>query len=149
MIGLPLPGFMSPHTAPIVFASVQLVLAVPVIIINYSYFSDGFRALLHRSSNMNTLIATGAAASLIYGIYVLCRMIIRQKAGKNVHMMTEDLYFESVTMILTLITLGRTLEFRARRHTSDAVRKLMELTPPTATVIRDGKAVVIKSDELV
>lgn len=149
MVGLPLPSFMSPHTAPITYAAVQLVLALPVIIINYRYFTDGFRSVFHGSANMNTLIAVGAAASFVYGIYVLVRMIIGQSAGENVHGMTEELYFESVTMILTLISLGKTLEFRARRHTSDAVRKLMELTPVTATVIRDGKQLVIKSEELV
>ncbi|MGN1346191.1 MAG: heavy metal translocating P-type ATPase, partial [Eubacteriales bacterium] len=149
MIGLPLPDAISPHTSPIAYAAVQLMLAVPVLFINHAYFTDGFRAMLHGSSNMNTLIATGAAASFLYGCYVLVRMILGQRTGLDLHAMTEELYFESVTMILTLISLGKTLEFRARRHTSDAVRKLMELTPPTATVIRDGQTVTIHSDELV
>ena len=149
MIGLPLPDLISPHHNPIGYAAIQLVLAVPVIVINYAYFTDGFRAAFHGSANMNTLIATGAAASLLYGIYVLVRMILGQIAGTDIHPMTEELYFESVTMILTLISLGKTLEFRARRHTSDAVRKLMELTPPTATVRRDGQTITIRSDELV
>lgn len=149
MIGLPLPDIISPHHHPIGYAAVQFVLALPVIAINYAYFTDGFRAMLHGSANMNTLIATGATASFIYGIYVLVRMIVGQNAGMDIHAMTEELYFESVTMILTLISLGKTLEFRARRHTSDAVRKLMELTPPTATVIRNGQTITVKSDELV
>ncbi len=149
MVGLPLPDILSPHHHPIGYAVVQLILAVPVIVINYAYFTDGFRAAIHGSANMNTLIATGATASFFYGIYVLVRMILGQNAGVDIHPMTEELYFESVTMILTLISLGKTLEFRARRHTSDAVRKLMELTPPTATVLRDGQTVVIPSEELV
>ena len=149
MIGLPLPDLISPHHNPIGYAAVQLVLAIPVIVINYAYFTDGFRAAVHGSANMNTLIATGAAASFLYGIYVLVRMILGQNAGADIHPMTEELYFESVTMILTLISLGKTLEFRARRHTSDAVRKLMELTPPTADVIRNGQTVTVRSDELV
>lgn len=149
MIGLPLPGLLSPHHNPIGYAAVQFILAIPVIIINYAYFTDGFRTMIHGSANMNTLIATGAAASFLYGIYVLIRMILGQNAGADIHPMTEELYFESVTMILTLISLGKTLEFRARRHTSDAVRKLMELTPPTATVLRGGQTITIKSDELV
>lgn len=151
MVGIPLPDFMSPHghgTAPIVYAVVQVVLAVPVIIINRAYFIDGFKAVLHKSANMNTLVATGAAASMIYGLYILSRMIIGFSAGEEIHHYSEDLYFESVTMILTLITLGRTLESRARRHTSDAVRKLMALTPKTAEVIRDGQIITIQSDEL-
>ena len=149
MIGLPLPDLISPHHNPIGYAAVQLVLAIPVIVINYAYFTDGFRAAVHGSANMNTLIATGAAASFLYGIYVLVRMILGQNAGADIHPMTEELYFESVTMILTLISLGKTLEFRARRHTSDAVRKLMELTPPTADVSCNGQTVTVRSDELV
>lgn len=149
MIGLPLPDFLSPHHAPLGYAAVQILLALPVIAINYAYFTDGFRAAIHGSANMNTLIATGATASFLYGIYVFVRMILGQNAGTDIHPMTEELYFESVTMILTLISLGKTLEFRARRHTSDAVRKLMELTPPTATVLRNGQTVTVRSDELV
>lgn len=152
MVGIPLPAFMSPHgdgTAPIVYAAVQVVLTIPVIVINRAYFIDGFRAVLHGSANMNTLVATGAAASMVYGIYIFIRMIAGFSAGAEIHHYSEELYFESVTMILTLITLGRTLESRARRHTSDAVRKLMALTPKTAEVIRDGQAVTVPSEELV
>lgn len=149
MIGLPLPAVISPHHNPIGYAAIQLCLAIPAIIINHAYFTDGFRAALHGSANMNTLIATGAGASFVYGIYVLVRMIIGRGTGADIEAMTGELYFESVTMILTLISLGKTLEFRARRHTSDAVRKLMELTPPTAVVIRDGEQITIRSDELV
>lgn len=149
MIGLPLPSVISPHHNPIGYAAVQLCLAIPAIIINHAYFTDGFRAAIHGSANMNTLIATGAGASFVYGIYVLVRMIIGKSTGADIEAMTGELYFESVTMILTLISLGKTLEFRARRHTSDAVRRLMELTPPTATVIRNGEQITIRSDELV
>lgn len=152
MISLPVPSFMSPHGhgfAPIIYAAVQLALTVPVLIINRSYFIDGFAAVRHKSANMNTLVATGAAASLIYGIYILCMMIVGFTHGDEIHHYTEDLYFESVTMILTLITLGRTLESRARRHTSDAVRKLMALTPKKAEVIRNGEVIVVNSNELV
>ena len=152
MVGLPLPSFMNPHGhawEPIVYAAVQVLLAVPVILINRSYFADGFRSALHRSPNMNTLVATGAAASMLYGIYIFVMMILGYTSGEEIHHYSEDLYFESVTMILTLITLGRTLETRARRHTSDAVRKLMNLTPKTAEIYRDGTVVTVKSDELV
>jgi len=151
MLSLPLPSFMSPHgdgLAPIIYAAAQLVLTVPVIIINRSYFIDGLAAVRHKSANMNTLVATGAAASLIYGIYILILMFIGFSTGDDIHHYTEQLYFESVTMILTLITLGRTLESRARRHTSDAVRKLMALTPKTAEVIRNGEIITVNSDEL-
>ncbi len=151
MVGLPLPDFISPHgngAAPIIYACVQLALAIPVIIINRAFFIDGFKAPLHGSSNMNTLVGTGAAASMIYGIYILIRMIIDLNRGEMIHQYSEQLYFESVNTILTLILLGRTLESRARRHTSDAVRKLMELTPKEAEVIRGGRTIVVKSEEL-
>lgn len=151
MIGLPLPDFMSPdgHSyEPIVYAAIQLALTIPVITVNRSFFIDGFKAVKNGSANMNTLIATGATASMLYGIYILVRMISGFSSGSDVHHLSHDLYFESVTMILTLILLGRTLEFRARRHTSDAVRKLMELTPKIAEVRRGDVIVTIPSDEL-
>lgn len=152
MVHLPLPSFMDPHghgVEPIVYALVQLVIAIPVIIINIHYFIDGAKSALHGSANMNTLVATGAAASMAYGIYILGCMIVAYSKGEMAHTYSEQLYFESVTMILTLITLGRILETRARRHTSDAVRKLMALTPKTAEVIRDGQILTIPSEELV
>ena len=151
MISLPLPNFMSPsgHGAePIVYAAVQLILAIPVVIINRSFFTDGFRAAIKGSANMNTLIATGATASLFYGIYIMIRMITGYMSGEMVHHLSHELYFESVTMILTLIMLGKTLEFRARRHTSDAVKKLMELAPKTAEVRRGDGTIIIPSEEL-
>lgn len=151
MVGIPLLSFMDPHghgASPIIYAAVQLLLSVPVILINRVYFIDGIRAVFHGSSNMNTLVGTGAAASMVYGIYILVLMIAGYSAGHPVHEYSEQLYFESVTMILTLITLGRTLETKARRQTSDAVRKLMALTPKTAEVIRNGVTVTIPSEEL-
>lgn len=151
MVKLPLPSFMNPHgdgLEPIVFAAVQLFLTIPVILINRAYFTDGIRGIFSGSPNMNTLVATGAAASLVYGIYVFVRMIVKYRAGEAVHTLTNDLYFESVTTILTLITLGRTLEARARRHTSDAVRKLLALKPKTAEIKKDGVTVTVDSDSL-
>jgi len=148
MVGLPLPSFMNPHGhtwEPLIYAASQILLSIPVILINRSYFTDGFKSALHRSPNMNTLVATGAAASMVYGIYIFTLMILGYNTGEEIHHYSEDLYFESVTMILTLITLGRTLETRARRHTSDAVRKLMDLTPKTAEILRDGQVVTISS----
>ena len=151
MLSLPLPSFMDPHgngTEPLVYAAVQLFLTVPVIIINRSYFTDGFRAVISRSANMNTLVSLGASASLVYGIYVFARMIAGSSCGENVSPYSSELYFESVTMILTLITLGRTLEARARRHTSDAVRSLMSLAPKTAEILRDGKIITVQSEDI-
>ncbi len=151
MVGIPLPAFLDPHGSgfsPVLYGLAQLLLTVPVVLINRHYFVDGLKAALHKSPNMNTLVGTGAAASLLYGIYILIRMFLTYLAGDSAAHFAGELYFESVTMILTLITLGRTLETRARRHTSDAVRKLMELTPKTAEVIRNGETLHIPSEEL-
>lgn len=151
MVSLPLPSFMDPHGTgyePLIYAAVQFALAAPVIIINRSYFSDGIRGALSGSPNMNTLVGLGASASMVYGIYIFVKMIIGYLSGEMIHVYSEQLYFESVTMILTLITLGRTLEARARRHTSDAIRKLMDLTPKTAEVIRDGMTQTVSTDSL-
>ncbi len=152
MIGLPLPAFMDPHGpgyAPLVYALVQAVIAAAVAVINIHYFTDGFRAAFNRNPNMNTLVATGAAASYIYGIYITVRMILAISRGEHAGDYSGQLYFESVSMILTLISLGKILETRAKRHTSDAVRKLMELAPKTAEVIRDGVTLTIPSEQLV
>ncbi len=152
MLSLPLPAVIDPMEdglCTIRFAMVQLTLTIPVILLNFSYFTDGFRAAIHKNPNMNTLISLGASASFLYGIYILARMIADYRNALPLHTYAHDLYFESVTMILTLITLGRVLESRAKHHTSDAVRALMELAPKTAEVIRDGTSVVIPSDELI
>lgn len=152
MVGLPLPDIIDPHTggaSPLYNAIVQLLLAIPVILINRAYYADGFRAALHRSANMNTLIAVGSGASFIYGVYILVKMAIGLHAGSDITPLTHELHFESVTMILALITLGRTLELRARRKTGDAVRHLLDLAPKTAEVRRDGQIVSVPAEELV
>jgi len=151
MIGLPLPAFIDPHTggyAPLYNAIVQLCLALPVIFINRAYYADGFRAALHRSANMNTLIAVGSGASFVYGIYILVKMILGLADGADIAPLTHELHFESVTMILALITLGRTLELRARRKTGDAVRRLLDLAPKTAEVRRGEEIVTVPAEEL-
>ncbi|MGN0989812.1 MAG: cation transporter, partial [Eubacteriales bacterium] len=94
MIHLPVPSFMDPHGMayePLIYAAVQFALAVPVIIINRAYFTDGFRGALSGSPNMNTLVATGAAASMIYGIYIFVRMLIGYRAGEMIHGYSEEL----------------------------------------------------------
>lgn len=152
MAGLRLPAFMDPSgsgPAPVWYAAVQLLLCLPVILINRSYFLDGFRAALHRSPNMNTLVCLGASASFLYGIWILSRMLAGLPAGADIRPLTRELYFESVTMILTLITLGRWLEARARRQTTGAIRSLMALTPKTAEVIRGGQTITVPTGELV
>lgn len=151
MIGLPLPPIFDPEAGPLTplwNGLLQLCLTVPVMWINRSYYRDGFRGAIHGAANMNTLIALGSGASFLYGIYVLAKMGIGAAAGTHILHLTHELHFESVTMILALITVGRTLELRARRRTSDAVRKLLDLAPKTAEVKRGDTIVTVPADTL-
>ena len=149
MIGLPLPPFMDPHGggwAPAVNAAVQLALTLPVLILNGHYFTDGVKAVLNRAPNMNTLIATGAGASFIYGIFVTVRIFVAAATGGKGHGLTEQLFFESAAMIPVLISLGKTLEGRENRRTTRAVTALLELAPKTAEIERDGGIVTVSAD---
>ena len=138
MIGLPVPHWY--HGNPMTAALWQLLLTVPVLCLNRSYFSRGLKALWHRSPNMDSLIAVGSGASLVYGVAVL--FLMSQALGRgDLEAAKEyggDLYFESAAMILTLVTLGKFLETRAKGKTGDAIRRLMDLSPKQATVLRDG-----------
>lgn len=133
MIGMPLPDIINPHHNPMNFAIVQLALTVPVIIIGWKFFADGFRNLVRLSPNMDSLIALGATAALVYGFYAMYKI----GAGEADYAM--HLYFESCTTILTLITLGKYLEARSKGKTDESVKKLMDLAPKTAFVMRGGK----------
>lgn len=151
MIALPLPSIIDPEAGmltPLWNGLLQLCLAFPVMWINRSYYRDGLRGAIHGSANMNTLIALGSGASFLYGIYVLVKMVIGATTGAHIMHLSHELHFESVTMILALITVGRTLELRARRRTSDAVRKLLDLAPKTAEVRRGDEIVTIPADTL-
>ncbi len=152
MIGLPLPPIIDPNAGaltPLWNGLLQLCLAFPVMWINRSYYRDGLRGAIHGSANMNTLIALGSGTSFLYGIYVLVKMALGAAGGATIMHLSHELHFESVTMILALITVGRTLELRARRRTSDAVRKLLDLAPKTAEVRRGNEIVTIPADTLV
>ena len=140
MIGLPLPGWYHGENHAMTAALLQLMLTLPVIFLNRGYYSRGLKALWHRSPNMDSLIAVGSGAALVYGIAVLFLMADALGRGDlaAVKEYSGDLYFESAAMILTLVTLGKFLEARAKGKTGDAVRRLMDLRPKTATVLRDG-----------
>ena len=128
----------------------QLLLTLPVVYLNRVYYSRGFKALLHRSPNMDSLIAVGSAASLIYGIAALFRMAYALGHGDmvTVDFYRENLYFESAAMILTLITFGKFLETRAKGKTGDAIRALLALRPETATVLRDGQEITLPAQQV-
>ena len=150
MVGLPTPGWYHGRENALVAALLQLFLTLPAVYLNRVYYSRGLKALWHRSPNMDSLIAVGSGASLIYGIAALFRMAYALGHGDwaTVDFYRENLYFESAAMILTLITLGKFLEAKAKGKTGDAIRALMDLRPDTATVQRDGGEVTIPADQV-
>lgn len=133
MIGMPLPDLIEPHHNPMNFALTQLLLTVPVIVIGWKFFWDGFRNLFRLSPNMDSLIALGSTAALVYGFYAMYKIA----QGETEYAM--HLYFESCATILTLITLGKYLEARSKGKTDESVKKLMNLAPKTAFVMRGDK----------
>lgn len=150
MVGLPLPGFLTGMENSVSFAFTQFLLTLPVVVVNRKYYSTGFKTLFHRSPNMDSLIAVGSGAALVYGVFALYRMSWALGAGEMaiVHQYHMDLYFESAAMILALITLGKYLEARAKGKTSEAISKLIDLSPKTAMVIRDGVEVEVPADSV-
>ena len=151
MMGWPLPGFLLGAQNSMVFALTLFLFVIPVAIINRKFFIGGFRSLFHLAPNMDSLIAMGSGAALVYGIYAMYKIAAALGMGDLVtaHSFAMDLYFESAGMILTLITLGKTMEAMAKGKTSEAITKLMDLAPKTAVVIREGKEVEIPSGDLV
>ena len=150
MIHLPMPGWYQGAENGLVAALLQLFLTLPVIYINRDYYIRGYKALYHRSPNMDSLIAVGSSASLIYGAVAL--LIMAYAAGHGdmdtLSHYRENLYFESAAMILTLISLGKYLESRAKGKTGDAIRRLMDLSPQSATVIKNGEEFTVPIDDV-
>jgi len=141
MLNWPLPAIFHDQMNPLMFAFTQFLLLLPVLAANRSFFSRGFVLLFRRTPTMDSLIALGSGAAVVYGIFAIY-MISHGMATGNAELANRyvmDLYFESAAMILSLITLGKFLEANAKRHTSGAVEKLIRLRPDTAWVIRDGK----------
>ena len=134
MLGLPLPAFFDGNHMAV--GLVQLLLAVIVMVINQRFFISGFKALVNRAPNMDSLVALGSSASFLWSVYVLFEMT-RSDAPAAAEWM-HQLYFESAAMILTLITVGKTLEARAKGKTTDALKGLMQLAPKTAVVLENG-----------
>jgi len=145
MIGIPAPAWYHGTENALVAALLQLFLTLPVVYLNRAYFHKGMKALIHRSPNMDSLIAVGSGAALIYGVVALFAMAYAMGNGQwdTVQKYSENLYFESAAMILTLITLGKFLETRAKGKTGDAIAALMDLSPKTAIVRRDGKELTV------
>ena len=150
MIGLPAPYWYHGVKNALVAALLQFFLTLPVVYLNRVYYSRGLKALWHRAPNMDSLIAVGSLAALGYGVAALFRMAygMGHEDWELVQSYSENLYFESAAMILTLITLGKFLETRAKGKTGDAIRSLMDLSPKTASVRRNGEIVEIPVEQV-
>ena len=146
MWGWPLPSFF--HDNHVAMGLAQLLLAAIVMVINQKFFISGFRGLVHRAPNMDTLVALGSGASFVYSTYALFRMTGAQLAGGAEAAMPwmHEFYFESAAMILTLITVGKMLEARSKGKTTDALKSLMKLAPKTATLLVDGEEKTVPID---
>ena len=150
MVGLPAPGWYHGRENALVAALTQFFLTLPPVYLNRVYFSRGLKALWHRAPNMDSLIAVGSLASLVYGVAALFRMAYGMGHGNwaLVKTYSENLYFESAAMILTLITIGKYLESRAKGRTGDAIRALMDLSPKTAWVRREGREAEVPVEQV-
>ena len=160
MMGWPLPAFFHQSSNALVVAFIQFLLTLPIMFINRKYYAVGFKTLWHRSPNMDSLIALGSSAAVVYGVAAL--FLIAWNLGRaaygvgdaaaalaQVEHWSMDLYFESAGMILTLITLGKWLETRSKGKTSEAITRLMDLAPKTAMVLRDGQEVELPVEDVV
>ena len=150
MFHLPFLGVFDDMGNALVFAFTQLLLTLPILYVNRKYFINGFKTLFHGAPNMDSLIAIGSGAAFIYGIVAIYCIGYGLGHGNNemIHSFMMNLYFESAATILTLITLGKFLETRAKGKTSQAIEKLIDLSPKTATVLRDGKEVVVSVEDV-
>ena len=144
----PVPAFLGEN--PLALGMAQMLLAAIVMVINQKFFINGFRGVIHRAPNMDTLVGMGSMAAFVYSTYALFAMSAAQLSGDMAGAMhrLHDLYFESAAMILTLITVGKMLEARSKGKTTDAIKSLMQLSPKTATVIRNGEETVVPVSEV-
>lgn len=150
MLGLPLPAFLTGLENAITYAMAQFLLTLGIAYVNRSYFINGFRALWHRGPTMDSLIALGASAAILYGIYAILQ-IGNGLAHQNWELVEQfhmDLYFESAGTIMTLITVGKYLESRSKGKTNDAIKKLMDLTPKTAIVERNKQTMEVPLEQV-
>ncbi|MEM5569624.1 heavy metal translocating P-type ATPase [Aliarcobacter butzleri] len=151
MLNWYLPHLFHGYSNAIIFAFTQFLLALPIVFINIKYYKVGFKTLYKGSPNMDSLIAIGTSAAMIYGVFSIYK--IGYGLGNNdidmVIQYSHDLYFESAAIVLTLITLGKFLEARAKENTSEAINKLINLTPKTALVLRNNQEIEIPIDELI
>ncbi len=150
MAGLPQFSFFKHYEGSFNYAFTLFLLTIPVLIVNRKYFINGFKALFNKAPNMDSLVALGSSAAVIYGIFAIYKIVYGYTYQETSIVMkySHDLYFESAVTILTLITLGKYLETKSKRRTRDAVEKLISLTPKTAIVEKDGKEVTVAYDDI-
>lgn len=150
MLHLPLPAILTGTENALINSILQLLLTIPVMIINRRFYTSGFKGFIKRASNMDTLVAVGSGASFIYGVFVIFMMAYWAPRG-NTEMLSHyshQLYFESCAMILTLVTVGKYFETRAKGKTGDALGKLIDLAPKTASIIKDGKEITVDASDI-
>ncbi len=153
-LNIPMPpftmNFLHGNENAITYAFTQFLLLLPILIANQKYFKNGFKTLWHRSPNMDSLIAIGAGAAILYGIFAIYRIGYAMGHGDImvVHQYAHDLYFESAGTILTLITIGKYLETKSKGKTSEAITKLLNLAPKTVTAVRDGVEQVVDAADV-
>ena len=150
MLGAPLPAFLTGMENALAFALTQFLLTLPILYINDKYFKVGFKKLIQRAPNMDSLIAVGSSAAMVYGLFAIYSIGYGMGHGnwEIVEQYHMDLYFESAGMILTLITMGKFLETRSKGKTGEAIARLMDLAPKTATVLRDGVEVELPVEDV-
>ncbi len=150
MINLPIPGFLEGRTGAVNNAFVQFLLALPAIFVNRKFFVSGFKGLVNKAPNMDTLVALGASAATIFGIFAIMRMSYALGINDNqvLDHYRHNIYFESSATILTLITLGKYFEARSKGETKSSLKHLMELAPKTARVIKDGKEFEVSIEDI-
>lgn len=142
-VTLPVPAFLNPMHHPLSYAVTQIILVIPIIVAGYKFYTVGFKALLQRSPNMDSLIAIGTSAAVLYSLYSTYKI-----AAGDHGMVHKGLYFESAGVIIALILLGKSLEAVSKGKTSEAIKKLMGLAPKTATVLHDGQEIEVPIDEV-
>lgn len=150
MLSLPTPDFLRGHNNSVTKALLQFILALPVVYANREYFINGFKKLFRLAPNMESLIAVGSLASLVYGLYVTFALSYALANGDEatLHALHMQLYFESSATILTLVRLGKTLEAKSKERTTDAIKSLVALAPDSATKIVDGKEIVVNVKDI-
>ncbi len=143
MLGAPIPSFLTPELHPLIYAVMQLALTLPVLVFGWPFFRVGYRLLFKGHPNMDSLIAIGTSAAVGHGLFAIVMILLGE------HGFAHELYFESAAVILTLVTLGKTMEAVSKGKTSEAIKKLARLAPKTARLIRNGTETEVPLDEVV